>query len=445
MTDNARQPDWTKLYSEHLAELDQRLAAALDAAERNCLVIFAGLTKYRARDDLSYHFAVEPYFKAWVPLTNYPGSALKLVPGQRPMLVLLRERGFWHEPPAAPTGFWVEHFDIREVDSTEAVLKELGKSDSGVTVIGEPSSQTDVFSFSNEPTVLNALDYFRAYKTPYEIACITRANEIAALGHIAARDAFTNGASEFELNSAYCRASSQTEPELPYPNIVALNEHAAILHYQNLRRDRPTPVRSFLIDAGAQFNGYASDVTRTYSIADDEFKALIDAMDRLQQTICGEVQDGIAFSDLNDRAHELLAAVLCDQDLVSCGPEEAYESGITKSFLPHGLGHLLGLQVHDVGGRLAGIDGSENPPSEKHPKLRLTRHLETGIAVTIEPGLYFIPSLLDELRETVLGGTVRWDKIDELRVCGGIRVEDDIVVTKNGALNLTRPALQEAV
>ncbi|MGI9258927.1 MAG: Xaa-Pro dipeptidase [Gammaproteobacteria bacterium] len=444
MTDNSRGQDWAKLYGEHLAELDRRLAAALDSAERDSLVIFAGDTKYRFRDDLSYHFAVEPYFKAWVPLTDYPGSALKLVPGERPILVLLREPGFWHEPPAAPTGFWVEHFDIREVDSAEAVLDELGKAGALATSIGEASSQTAAFSNSNEPTILNVLDYFRAYKTQYEIACITRANEIAALGHIAAGDAFKEGASEFELNNVYCRASSQTEPELPYPNIVALNEHASILHYQNLRRDRPDTVRSFLIDAGAQCNGYASDITRTYSIADDEFNSLIGAMDRLQQTICGEVRDGIAFPDLNDRAHELLAGVLCDQDLLSCGAEQAYESGITKSFLPHGLGHFLGLQVHDVGGRLAGIDGSEHPPSEKHPRLRLTRHLEIGIAVTIEPGLYFIPSLLNELRESALGENVRWDKIDALKVCGGIRVEDDIVVTKDGALNLSRPALQEA-
>jgi Xaa-Pro dipeptidase len=444
VTDNSRQQNWATLYDEHLVELDRRLSVALDAAERQCLVIFAGHTKYRFRDDLSYHFAVEPYFKAWVPLTNYPGSALKLVPGKRPILVLLREPGFWHEPPAAPTGFWVEHFDIREVDSAEAVLDELGKESANASVIGEASSQTDAFTHSNEQTVLNVLDYFRAYKTQYEIACISRANEIAALGHVAARDAFTDGASEFELNSVYCRASSQTEPELPYPNIIALNEHASILHYQNLRRDRPEAARSFLIDAGAQCNGYASDITRTYSSADDDFRSLINAMDRLQQTICGEVRDGIAFPDLNDRAHELLAEVLCDQKLLSCGAEEAYENGITKSFLPHGLGHFLGLQVHDVGGRLAGIDGSEHPPSEKHPRLRLTRHLETGVAVTIEPGLYFIPSLLSELRESVLGGNVRWDKIDALQVCGGIRVEDDIIVTKDGALNLSRPALQEA-
>ena len=444
MTDNARQPDWGKLFSDHLAELERRLVIALDTAGRSSLVIFAGNTKFRFRDDLSYHFAVEPYFKAWVPLTNYPGSALKLVPGRPPVLVLLRETGFWHETPAAPTGFWADHFEIREVESSEAVLDELGSADSHVSVIGESSSQTDTFAFSNEPAILNVLDYFRAYKTDYEITCISRANEIAAHGHIAARDAFYEGASEFELNSVYCRASSQVEPELPYPNIVALNQHAAILHYQNLRRDRPASVRSFLIDAGAQFHGYASDITRTYSAADDEFSALIDAMDELQRTICNEIRDGVAFSDLNDRAHELLAAVLCEQDLLSCGAEKAYETGITKSFLPHGLGHLLGLQVHDIGGRLADSDGSENPPSKTHPRLRLTRRLEAGIVVTIEPGLYFIPSLLDELRETALGDNVRWDKIDALQVCGGIRVEDDIIVTKNGARNLSRPALEAA-
>ncbi|HEY5622282.1 MAG TPA: M24 family metallopeptidase, partial [Gammaproteobacteria bacterium] len=182
----------------------------------------------------------------------------------------------------------------------------------------------------------------------------------------------------------------------------------------------------------------------TYANGDDEFQALVDAMDSLQQTICGEVTDGISFIDLNARAHELLAGVLANHGLIACSAEEIYASGVTTTFLPHGLGHLLGLQVHDVGGRLAGPDGSEHPPSEKHPRLRLTRPLENSIVVTIEPGLYFIPSLLNKLRESPFGRNVRWDKIAALQACGGIRVEDDVVVTEEGARNLSRPALLAA-
>ncbi|NIW23425.1 MAG: M24 family metallopeptidase, partial [Gammaproteobacteria bacterium] len=116
----------------------------------------------------------------------------------------------------------------------------------------------------NDAALLAALDFRRARKTDYEIACMTEANVIAARGHIAAQRAYENDASEFMIHQAYCEASAQRETELPYLNIVALNEHAAVLHYQKLTHANPGTPSSFLIDAGASCNGYASDVTRTY-------------------------------------------------------------------------------------------------------------------------------------------------------------------------------------
>src|SRR5690606_320336 len=114
--------------------------------------------------------------------------------------------------------------------------------------------------------------------------------------------------------------------------------------------------------------------------------------------LCAGARAGTDFVALNERAHRLLAALLREQGLVKCSAEQAYDDGITTAFLPHGLGHLLGLQVHDVGGHQVGPDGETRPPPERHPFLRLTRVLEPGFVVTIEPGLYFIPTLLAQLR-----------------------------------------------
>ena len=102
-----------------------------------------------------------------------------------------------------------------------------------------------------------------------------RASVIAARGHVAARDAFLAGASEFEVHLAYCAASGQRESDLPYGNIIAFDAGAAVLHYQHLEHGRDVPRRSFLIDAGAQFRGYASDITRTWPAGDPEFAALV--------------------------------------------------------------------------------------------------------------------------------------------------------------------------
>ena len=444
MMNHESQQNWAELYAQHLEVWNERLSAALGAADFDSVAVFSGGEKTRFRDDQTYSFAVEPYFKAWLPLTRHPGSVLKLVPGEKPLLVILRDDGFWHEPAEEPTGFWVEHFDIREAVSFDAVLRELGTVDSSVAIIAEPTVNLLDSPSLNDETLLHHLDYFRAIKTTYEARCIERANQIAARGHIAAQRAFREGASEFHLHHVYCLATEQTDAELPYPNIVAINEHAAILHYQNLCREVPDRARSFLLDAGAQFNGYASDVTRTCTRDEPHFDSLIDSMEALQQTLCAEAVSGTDFIDLNERAHQLLATVMAEHGLLRCTDEEAYSKGLTRTFLPHGLGHLLGLQVHDIGGHLVNTEGEIRNPPVDHPMLRLTRILEPGFIVTIEPGIYFIPSLLDELGQSELGHSVDWDKLTELRRCGGIRVEDNLLISEYRSLNLSRPALISA-
>ena len=110
-------------------------------------------------------------------------------------------------------------------------------------------------------------------------------------------------------------------------------------------------------------------------------------------------------------------------------------------FFPHGIGHLLGLQVHDVGGtqqRLRRRQQIERPYN--HPFLRLTRKLEDGCVVTVEPGFYFIDQLLDEAKQKPLGSMIDWERVEQLKPFGGIRIEDDVVARPGTSENLTRPA-----
>ena len=104
------------------------------------------------------------------------------------------------------------------------------------------------------------------------------------------------------------------------------------------------------------------------------------------------------------------------------------------------MGHQLGLQVHDVGGKLADALGNNLGQPAAHPSLRNLRPVEVGNVFTIEPGLYFIPQLLDKLRSSPAGKDVNWRNVDELLSCGGVRIEDDVFVTKRGLENLTREA-----
>jgi len=113
---------------------------------------------------------------------------------------------------------------------------------------------------------------------------------------------------------------------------------------------------------------------------------------------------------------------------------------VSSVFFPHGVGHLLGLQVHDVAGFAADVTGREIPKPEGHPYLRLTRRLEPGFVVTVEPGLYFIELLLEAARAGPASRHIHWDAVERLSPYGGIRVEDDVVCTTSEPENLTRDA-----
>ncbi|HET6632613.1 MAG TPA: Xaa-Pro dipeptidase, partial [Rhodanobacteraceae bacterium] len=415
-------------YPAHLATMRQRADAALAKAKREHLVIPAGVLRYKFRDDMPYPFVVSPHFKAWLPVLQAPGSWLVYTPGQKPKLVYLQPRDYWHVVPQAPEGYWVDHFEIVIVREAEDARAELPQDPGGCAVLGEDSSALGDMIPDNPQALVDHLHYARACKTDYEIECMRRASRVGVAGHRAAEMAFRSGESEFGIHMAYLHASGQTEPELPYGSIIALDTHGAVLHYSHFQRTPSAHNHSFLIDAGGSFNGYASDITRSYATPDaSEFQALIDMMDSAQRTLCAKVRDGQSYADLHVLAHHLVGDILHDQGFIDIDGEAALGAGITRAFFPHGLGHGIGLQVHDIGGFMAGPEGGRIEPPEGHPFLRLTRPLARGMVVTIEPGLYFIDMLLAELKATPAARHVRWDKVDAFRKYGGIRIEDDVV------------------
>lgn len=435
-------PDLGALYPEHLDTVLARHDDALDNAGAAHLVVFSGAPKVAFLDDRAYPFRANPHFLGWVPLTNLPLSYIVYTPGETPRLIYMQPKDYWHATPAAPGGYWSASFDIRIVHALDDVAQHLPDDRDRCVAIGEFDDPAHAFGIerTNPTSLLNRLHYARGRKTAYELACLRLAARRGAAGHLAAESAFHSGRSEFEIHQAFCEAVGLTDPELPYDNIVALNEHAAVLHYTARDRRPPRLLRSFLIDAGAQVHGYASDITRTYAATDSRFEALIKRMEALQVDIVARVQAGVDFRELHLETHRLLAGVLCDAGLATGDADTLIESGVTAAFLPHGLGHLLGLQVHDVGGHMESENGGTIDPPSGHPFLRLTRELEEDMVLTIEPGLYVIDMLLEDLRETPARGHVNWEAVDWLRPFGGIRIEDNVRVLVDGMENLTRDA-----
>jgi len=431
-------------YGAHIEALTARHAQALATAGFGALLLYSGFPAPLFEDDQTQPFRVSPPFKAWAPLTNAPDCFIYFEAGHRPLLLFHQPTDYWYKPPAVPEGFWTRHFDLRIVPDRDTARALLPQDLSRTVFLGETFTELSRWGVDavNPRHLLNRLDYERAVKTPYEVNCLREANRLAVLGHAAATRSFEKGASELEIELAYLHACGQREQELPYNPIIALNEGAAVLHYQVLARQAPRERHSMLIDAGAEFLGYASDITRTYSHQDADFGRLIEQMDELQQSLCASVRAGVDWRDIHLLAHRLVAELLHSADVIRCEAEEALDSGVSSVFLPHGIGHLLGLQVHDVGGLLQSPQGDEIPRPPGHPYLRLTRVLEPGFVVTMEPGIYFIDPLLNQARADARATQINWARVEQLRKFGGIRIEDDLVVTATGCENLTRDAFR---
>jgi Xaa-Pro dipeptidase len=433
------------LYPQHLETLQQRAAEALQRGGFDHLVVPSGTSHYQVFDDRDYPYAVNPQFKHWAPLTRNPGSWLVATPGRRPKLIYLQPFDYWHVVPEAPSGYWAEHFDIVVIRTPEEALQHLPKDAGRCAIVGEAQSALGDFIPDNPPAVVNYLEYQRGYKTPYEIAMMREASRIGVRAHRAAERAFRAGASEFGIHLVYCQAALQDANDLPYNNIIALNQHGAVLHYTDRARLPPRESRSFLIDAGASHHGYACDITRTYAFdRNGEFQALVNAVDNAQQKMCAQVRAGFDYKQLHLDAHLALAHILQDFRLINVSPEVAVETGVSSAFFPHGIGHGIGLQVHDVAGFAESDRGGTIPRPQGHPYLRLTRKLEAGMVVTIEPGIYFIDMLLEELKDRGLGPSVNWDRVAAFKPFGGIRIEDDVVCTDGEPLNLTREQFSAA-
>ena len=434
-----------KLYPDHLRTLQSRADAALARGGFDHLVVAAGVLRDQFLDDRPYPFAVNPHFKHWLPVTKAPGSWIVYTPGAKPKLVYLQPRDYWHVVPEAPAGYWVEHFDVAIVHEAHAALAHLPKALSRCAIIGEDNAALGDAKPNNPDAVLNYLHWQRSYKTDYELAMLRVASKIGVRAHRAAQAAFRAGKSEYDINTAYLNAVHETENELPYGNIIALNQHAATLHYMDFNRAPPAHAESFLIDAGASFHGYASDITRTYAAPHaSEFQALIDAVDAAQRGFVAKVKKGQSYPELHIHAHHALAGILREQDFIRLSPESAVETGVSSIFFPHGLGHMLGLQVHDVAGFQKDENGGTIPRPPGHPYLRFTRTLEPRMVTTIEPGIYFIDLLLAELKNKPQARDVNWDKVDAFRRFGGIRIEDDVVCTEGAPEILTRDAFAAA-
>jgi Xaa-Pro aminopeptidase len=279
----------------------------------------------------------------------------------------------------------------------------------------------------------DAVSESRRAKDEVELDLMRKAAEATRRGHLAgiraARPGMTERELQVEFEVEFFRGGAE---RTAYGSIVGTGSNAAVLHFApSARQLRDGDL--VLVDAGAEYRGYASDVTRTFPAGQrftPEQRDLYELVLHVQEEGIRGAVPGKEYRDLHLEASERLAAGLVDLGLMRGSPAGLVEQDATALFFPHGLGHMLGLATHDAGGCLAGRKRSERPTLRF---LRADLPLQPGYVVTIEPGLYFIPALLtDPARRERYRDAVNWERVDRVLDLGGIRIEDDVVVTERG-------------
>lgn len=406
-------------------------------------MLHSGSEQHYFGDDRAVPFQAYGHFCHWLPV-NRPDQFLLIRPESKPVYFQVLPNDFWYDQHIENEPWWAEQFELVRLSKVSELVDHLPGS--GLVYLGEAPVLAQMVGAEADSDASAALrhylDYQRAYKSGYEIEQLQEAATRALKAHVAARELFLEGGSEYEIHQAYLSSCQALEDETPYTNIVALNEKSAILHYQQKRRSRLPDNSVLLIDAGCRINNYGSDITRTSatSTAHPVFHELLAAMETLELELVDSVRPGLPYPDLHSQALAGVADMLISTGICRAGREALLDQQIPQLFMPHGVGHLLGVQVHDVGGHQKNIAGEQQPPPPHSPALRNTRTMTENMVFTVEPGCYFIPLLLEPERESARGSVMNWPLIEQLYACGGIRIEDNIVVTATGHRNLSRPA-----
>lgn len=300
--------------------------------------------------------------------------------------------------------------------------------------VGEPSDDDAAF--------LDAIVALRMVHDDAAIEGLRRAAEATTAAHLAGMGATAAGVSEAAVCAAMEKELAARGMSTAYGSIVTV--HGEVLHnhlHGNVCRDGDL----LLADVGAETEGgWAGDVTRTWPVTgafSATQRAFYDVVLQSELDAIAAVKPGARYRDVHLAASRSLARGLVDLGVLRGDPEELVADGVHALLFPHGVGHLLGLDVHDMedlGDRAGYAEGRERSDQFGLGYLRLDRDLEPGMAVTIEPGLYLVPAILDDPKlAAIAGDRLDRDILAKFSDVRGIRIEDDVLVTEAGHEVLT--------
>ena len=414
------------------AQLDRRRRAAAEAwslASAHAVVVGAGTPiPVPGRADRTYRFYAHSEY-LYLTDRERSGAVLAFDPGDGWFDFVpppTREELLWSGAPAAEPGISTD-----ELPGWLEARKGARIANLGAPVAGAESDA------ELEADARYALNRIRRVKDEVEVERMRQAERATKAGFAAAVELIAPGLTErelqVELEATFLRNGADGTA---YESIIGGGPNSAVLHF-------PPSSRAFgdgelvLIDAGAEFRGYASDITRTYP-ASGSFTPEQETLHTLVAAACARAIErcapGTEWLDVHAVAARVVAEGLVDFGLLRGEPDTLVESGAVALFFPHGIGHMVGLGIRDAGEVLRGRPGTR----PGFPPVRVDLPLEPGHCLTVEPGIYFVPALLqDEERRRKHRDAVDWDRADRMLDFGGIRIEHNVLVTDDGCEILT--------
>jgi Xaa-Pro dipeptidase len=305
-------------------------------------------------------------------------------------------------------------------------------------------NKTDKRAIDNSSNLYNLLAKQRVYKTDKEVVLMRAAVRVTSQAHVYVMRHMKAGLREIQTEALFKAWTGYFagSRHVAYDCICAAGCNGATLHYGHAGRPNDRILQDgemMVLDMGAEYNGYATDITRAYPVNGKftkEQREVYDAVRASQVAVLDSMKPGVLWSDMHRLAEKVILQHLLKMGLVKGTLEELIAANIATVFMPHGLGHFLGLHVHDVGGYVEAVRSAE--PGLQW--LRTSKRLEKGMVITVEPGLYFnqdwfAAAKLDATKRDL----VHWDKVmsEPYLNFGGVRLEDDVLVTETGIENFT--------
>ncbi|KAL5466817.1 hypothetical protein EMCRGX_G030968 [Ephydatia muelleri] len=457
MGSNCLNVPW-RLFALNRERLCERLRSKVP---RGTVVLLQGGEQLQRNcTDTDLLFRQESYFHWTFGVTEADCSGAVEVDTARSILFIPRlpaEYATWMGQ-IRPCEHFVEKYQVHAVhyvDEIAPVLEQLNPA-MLLTLYGR---NTDSGSHSRE-AVFDGIERFRerinntilhpeivecrVIKTPMEVEILRYTNRISSLAHVKVMRAIRPGIKEYEMESLFqhtcyseggCRHTS-------YTCICASGDNSAILHYGHAGEPNSKTVQDgemCLFDMGAEYHCYSSDITCSFP-ANGKFteqqKMIYNAVLKANRAVLAAARPGISWVDMHQLAERSILRDLVEAGILKGDVEDMMQERLGAVFMPHGLGHFMGIDVHDVGGYPQGTERIQLPGLKS---LRTVRVLEEGMCLTIEPGIYFIHHLMDKaLSNPKQACFINAEKLNAFRDFGGVRIEDDVIVRSSDVELLTQ-------